>query len=125
MTLEEAEISVNRVRIIEGVLKTEYPDIIIEHLRDCGTTIFYLEHPENYKLISLIQIPVRIETYTDEITGNEKTTIYYDNVIFTVTKQEFPLDEFFKMLHDNPKVLTDYIEECRKDNLSSNYISAI
>ena len=113
------ERSCNIVEIIEGVLKTEYPDIHVEHLRDCGTRIFYFECPISSKMISLIQIPVRYKHYTDEPGGPLKLTIYYDTVIFNVTNQKFTLDEFYKMLHDNPDVLTDYITKCRKDNLSS------
>ena len=113
------ERSCNIVEIIEGVLKTEYPDIHIEHLRDCGTRIFYFECPISSKMVSLIQIPVRYKHYTDEPGGPLKLTIYYDTVIFNVTNQKFTLDEFYKMLHNNPDVLTDYIAKCRKDNLSS------
>ena len=113
------ERSCNMVEIIEGVLKNEYPDIHVEHLRDCGTRIFYFECPISSKMVSLIQIPVRYKHYTDEPGGPLKLTIYYDTVIFNVTNQKFTLDEFYKMLHDNPDVLTDYIAKCRKDNLSS------
>ena len=113
------ERSCNIVEIIEGVLKNEYPDIHVEHLRDCGTRIFYFECPISSKMVSLIQIPVRYKHYTDEPGGPLKLTIYYDTVIFNVTNQKFTLDEFYKMLHDNPDVLTDYIAKCRKDNLSS------
>lgn len=112
------ERSRNIVNIIEGVLKTEYPDIKVEHLRDCGTRIFYFECPISSKMVSLIQIPVRYTHYIDEY-GQEKLTICYDTVIFNVTNQKFTLDEFYKMLHDNPAVLTDYIAKCRKDNLAS------
>ena len=113
------ERSCNIVNIIEGVLKNEYPDIHVEHLRDCGTRIFYFECPISSKMVSLIQIPVRYKHYTDEPGGPLKLTIYYDTVIFNVTNQKFTLDEFYKMLHDNPDVLKDYIAKCRKDNLSS------
>lgn len=113
------ERSCNIVEIIEGVLKNEYPDIHVEHLRDCGTRIFYFECPISSKMVSLIQIPVRYKHYTDEPGGPLKLTIYFDTVIFNVTNQKFTLDEFYKMLHDNPAVLTDYIAKCRKDNLSS------
>lgn len=113
------ERSCNMVEIIEGVLKTEYPDIHIEHLRDCGTRIFYFECPISSKMVSLIQIPVRYKHYTDEPGGPLKLTIYFDTVIFNVTNQKFTLDEFYAMLHDNPDVLTDYIAKCRKDNLAS------
>lgn len=113
------ERSCNIVEIIEGVLKNEYPDIHVEHLRDCGTRIFYFECPISSKMVSLIQIPVRYKHYTDEPGGPLKLTIYFDTVIFNVTNQKFTLDEFYKMLHDNPDVLTDYIAKCRKDNLSS------
>ena len=113
------ERSCNIVEIIEGVLKNEYPDIHVENLRDCGTRIFYFECPISSKMVSLIQIPVRYKHYTDEPGGPLKLTIYYDTVIFNVTNQKFTLDEFYKMLHDNPDVLTDYIAKCRKDNLSS------
>lgn len=113
------ERSCNIVEIIEGVLKNEYPDIHVEHLRDCGTRIFYFECPISSKMVSLIQIPVRYKHYTDEPGGPLKLTIYFDTVIFNVTNQKFTLDEFYKMLHDNPDVLIDYIAKCRKDNLSS------
>ena len=113
------ERSCNMVEIIEGVLKTEYPDIHIEHLRDCGTRIFYFECPISSKMVSLIQIPVKYKHYTDEPGGPLKLTIYFDTVIFNVTNQKFTLDEFYAMLHDNPDVLTDYIAKCRKDNLAS------
>jgi hypothetical protein len=113
------ERSCNMVEIIESVLKNEYPDIHVEHLRDCGTRIFYFECPISSKMVSLIQIPVRYKHYTDEPGGPLKLTIYFDTVIFNVTNQKFTLDEFYKMLHDNPDVLTDYIAKCRKDNLSS------
>lgn len=113
------ERSRNIVNIIEGVLKNEYPDIKVEHLRDCGTRIFYFECPISSKMVSLIQIPVRYTHYIDESDGQEKLTICYDTVIFNVTNQKFTLDEFYKMLHDNPDVLTDYIAKCRKDNLSA------
>ena len=113
------ERSCNMVEIIEGVLKNEYPDIHVEHLRDCGTRIFYFECPISSKMVSLIQIPVRYKHYTDEPGGPLKLTIYYDTVIFNVTNQKFTLDEFYKMLHDNPDILKDYIAKCRKDNLSS------
>lgn len=113
------ECSRNIVEIIEGVLKTEYPDIHVEHLRDCGTRIFYFDCPITRKMVSLIQIPVRYKHYTDEPGGNLKLTIYYDTVIFNVTNQKFTLDEFYAMLHDNPDILRDYIAKCRKDNLSA------
>lgn len=113
------ERSCNIVDIIEGVLKIEYPDIHVEYLRDCGTRIFYFECPISSKMVSLIQIPVRYKHYTDESDGRLKLTLYYDTVIFNVTNQKFTLDEFYKMLHDNPDVLKDYIAKCRKDNLSS------
>lgn len=113
------ERSCNIVDIIEGVLKTEYPDIHVEYLRDCGTRIFYFECPISSKMVSLIQIPVRYNYYTDESDGRLKLTLYYDTVIFNVTNQKFTLDEFYKMLHDNPDILKDYIAKCRKDNLSS------
>lgn len=113
------ERSRNIVNIIEGVLKNEYPDIKVEHLRDCGTRIFYFECPISSKMVSLIQIPVRYTHYIDESDGQEKLTICYDTVIFNVTNQKFTLDEFYKMLHDNPDVLTDYIAKYRKDNLSA------
>lgn len=113
------ERSCNIVKIIEGVLKTEYPDIQVEHLRDCGTRIFYFDCPITKKMVSLIQIPVRYKHYTDEPGGNLKLTIYYDTVIFNVTNQKFTLDEFYAMLHDNPDILRDYIAKCRKDNLSA------
>ena len=113
------ERSCNIVKIIEGVLKTEYPDIQVEHLRDCGTRIFYFDCPITRKMVSLIQIPVRYKHYTDEPGGNLKLTIYYDTVIFNVTNQKFTLDEFYAMLHDNPDILRDYIAKCRKDNLSA------
>lgn len=113
------ERSCNIVGIIEGVLKTEYPDIQVEHLRDCGTRIFYFDCPITRKMVGLIQIPVRYKHYTDEPGGNLKLTIYYDTVIFNVTNQKFTLDEFYAMLHDNPDILRDYIAKCRKDNLSA------
>lgn len=113
------ERSRNIVEIIEGVLKNEYPDIHVEHLRDCGTRIFYFDCPITRKMVSLIQIPVRYKYYTDEPGGDLKLTIYFDTVIFNVTNQKFTLDEFYAMLHDNPDVLTDYIAKCRKDNLAS------
>ena len=113
------ERSRNIVDIIESVLKTEYPDIQVQYLRDCGTRIFYFESPISSKMVSLIQIPVRYTHYIDESDGQEKLTICYDTVIFNVTNQKFTLDEFYKMLHDNPDVLRDYIAKCRKDNLSA------
>lgn len=113
------ERSRNIVEIIEGVLQNEYPDIHVEHLRDCGTRIFYFDCPITRKMVGLIQIPVRYKHYTDEPGGSLKLEIYYDTVIFNVTNQKFTLDEFYKMLHDKPAVLTDYIAKCRKDNLAS------
>lgn len=113
------ERSCNIVGIIEGVLKNEYPDIHVEHLRDCGTRIFYFDCPITRKMVSLIQIPVRYKHYTDEFDDQLKLTIYYDTVIFNVTNQKFTLDEFYAMLHDNPDILRDYIAKCRKDNLSA------
>ena len=113
------ERSRNIVEIIEGVLQNEYPDIHVEHLRDCGTRIFYFDCPITRKMVGLIQIPVRYKHYTDEPGGSLKLEIYYDTVIFNVTNQKFTLDEFYKMLHDKPAVLTDYIAKCRKDNLAA------
>ena len=113
------ERSCNIVEIIEGVLKNEYPDIHVEHLRDCGTRIFYFECPISSKMVSLIQIPVRYKHYTDEPGGPLKLTIYFDTVIFNVTNQKFTLDEFYKMLYDKQDIIKDYISKYHKNNLSS------
>ena len=70
------ERSRNIVEIIEGVLQNEYPDIHVEHLRDCGTRIFYFDCPITRKMVGLIQIPVRYKHYTDEPGGSLKLEIY-------------------------------------------------
>ena len=66
MTREEAQISVDGANEIEKWLKSEYADIHVDHLRDCGTKCFWFTDPTSeYRCVGLIQIPVSVETYYD------------------------------------------------------------
>lgn len=47
MTTNEAKHSRVIVNEIEEWFKTEYPDIHVEHLRDCGTRLFFFKDPEH------------------------------------------------------------------------------
>ena len=117
MTYEEAQISFDRANEIEEWLKTEYSDIHVDHLRDCGTKIFWFTDPAyEYRCVGLIQIPVSTTTYHDEETGRDKCYLSFNKVIFNVTDQEYPMDIFYKIFQSNKQFIRDYIENCRKEN---------
>lgn len=118
MTANEAKRSRAIVNDIEEWFKAEYPDIHVEHLRDCGTRLFYFKDPEHdFRMISLIEIPVITESYTDE-SGVMKLTCYYDKVIFNAVKQEFNLDAFAIIRRNHPDIIKNYIEYCKNNNLA-------
>lgn len=117
MTYEEAQISFDRANEIEEWLKAEYSDIHVDHLRDCGTKIFWFTDPASeYRCVGLIQIPVTTTTYHDEETGRTKCYLSFNKVIFNVTDQEYPMDIFYKIFQSNKQFIKDYIENCRKEN---------
>lgn len=118
MIANEAKRSRIIVNEIEEWLKAEYPDIVVEHLRDCGTRLFFFKDPEHeFRMISLIEIPVITESYTDE-SGVMKLTCYYDKVIFNAVKQEFNLDAFAIIRRNHPDIIKNYIEYCKNNNLA-------
>lgn len=118
MTANEAKRSREIVNEIEEWFKAEYPDIVVEHLRDCGTRLFFFKDPEHdFRMISLIQIPVITESYTDE-SGVMKLTCYYDKVIFNAVNQEFSLEAFAIIRRNHPDIIKNYIEQCKNNNLA-------
>lgn len=118
MTINEAKHSREIVNEIEEWLKAEYPDIVVEHLRDCGTRLFFFKDPEHdFRMISLIEIPVITESYTDEF-GVMKLTCYYDKVIFNAVNQEFSLEAFAIIRRNHPDIIKNYIEQCKNNNLA-------
>ena len=119
LEINDAKKTRQKVNDIEEWLKTEYPDIIVEYLRDCGTRLFYFKDPTNkFKLVSLIQIPVRTKTYSTDGKDFDKLMCYYDKVIFNVTGKEFTLDEFAIAIRTAPNIVKKYIDYCRKNNLA-------
>lgn len=118
MTANEAKRSRIIVNEIEEWIKAEYPDIVVEHLRDCGTRLFYFKDPEHdFRMISLIEIPIITESYTNE-SGVRELTCYYDKVIFNAVKQEFNLDAFAIIRRNHPDIIKNYIEHCKNNSLA-------
>jgi hypothetical protein len=117
--INDAKKTRQKVNDIEEWLKTEYPDIIVDYLRDCGTRVFYFkDQTDKYRLVSLIQIPVRTKTYSTDGKDFDKLICYYDKVIFNVTGKEFTLDEFAIAIRTAPNIVKEYIDYCRKNNLA-------
>lgn len=120
MTKEEAEISRNRANEIEKWLKEEYPNIHVEHLRDCGTKLFYFKDPTSeYRCIGMIQIPISvIHDRIDPQTGNTTHCIFaYKKVIFNAIDAEYDMEIFWKIFEYNKQIIKDYLETCVKEQL--------
>ena len=117
MAREEAQISVNRANEIEEWLKSEYTDIHVDHLRDCGTKCFWFTDPTSeYRCVGLIQIPITTDTYYDAEANCQKVTLSFQKVIFNVTDEEYPMDVFYKIFQSNKQFIKDYIANCRAEN---------
>jgi hypothetical protein len=119
MTKEEAEISRNRANEIEKWIKEEYPNIHVEHLRDCGTKLFYFKDPTSeYRCIGMIQIPISvIDDGVDPQTGHIHCTFAYKKVIFNAIDVEYDMEIFWKIFEHNKQIIKDYIEKSLKEQL--------
>ena len=119
MTNEEAKISCDRANEIEKWLKEEYPDIQVEHLRDCGTKLFYFKDPTSeYRCIGMIQIPISvIDDGVDPQTGYTHCTFAYKKVIFNAINVEYDMEIFWKIFEHNKQIIKDYIEKSLKEQL--------
>ena len=119
MTKEEAEISRNRANEIEKWLKEEYPNIHVEHLRDCGTKLFYFKDPTSeYRCIGMIQIPISvIDEEVNPQNGHIHCTFAYKKVIFNAIDVEYDMEIFWKIFEHNKQIIKDYIEKSLKEQL--------
>ena len=120
MTKEEAEISRNRANEIEKWLKEEYPNIHVEHLRDCGTKLFYFKDPTSeYRCIGMIQIPISvIHEEVNQQNGHIRCTFAYKKVIFNAIDVEYDMEIFWKIFEHNKQIIKDYIEKSLKEQLA-------
>jgi hypothetical protein len=119
MTKEEAQSTVDKANEIEDWLKSEFPDIHVEHLRDCGTKMFWFKHPtKSWRQVGLMQIPITTETYYDIETDTNKVTMSFNKVILNAMEEEYPMDVFYKIFTYNKQFIRDYFDTCRKLDLA-------
>ncbi len=119
MTKEEAQITVDRANEIEDWIKSEFPDIHVEHLRDCGTKMFWFKHPtKSWRQVGLMQIPITTESYYDADTDTNKCRMSFNKVILNAMEEEYPMDVFYKIFTYNKQFIRDYFDICRKQDLA-------
>lgn len=119
MTKEEAQLTVDRANEIEDWIKSEFPDIQVEHLRDCGTKMFWFKHPtKRWRQVGLMQIPITTETYYDPAIDTNKFMMSFNKVILNAMEEEYPMDVFYKIFTYNKQFIRDYFDTCRRLDLA-------
>ena len=119
MTKEEAQSTVDKANEIEEWLKSEFPDIQVEHLRDCGTKMFWFNHPvKRWRQVGLMQIPITTEAYYDPDTNTNKCRMSFNKVILNAMEEEYPMDVFYKIFLHDKQFIRDYFDICRKQDLA-------